>query len=63
MDMLLDCGLVHVCQQWPVRGLPLFGPDGLYLDGLATSLDCPLALAGNLLHNGLDDLHALLGGI
>jgi hypothetical protein len=63
MDMLLDCGLVYVCQQWPVRGLPLFGPDGLHLDGLATSLDCPLALAGDLLHGGLDDLHALLGGI
>jgi hypothetical protein len=46
-----------------VRGLPLFRLDGLHLDGLAILLDRPLALVGDLLHGGLDDLHALLGGI
>jgi hypothetical protein len=63
MDMLLDRGLVYVCQQWLVQGLPLFRPDSLHLDSLATSLDRPLALTGNLLHSGLDDLHTLLSGI
>jgi hypothetical protein len=46
-----------------VRGLPLFRPDSLHPDGLAASLDHPLALAGNLLHGGPDNLHALLSSI